>query len=631
MRHPTHKQNNRKLLSSRSLRLILAAVVACTATFLAFANHAGTPAAYADGDRVRTPGDQDLFGMVVRDPFYEYNTDPVNFNNAPNRTALETQAKELASAGVKWVRMEFFADYDGSVPRGEINFDKYDYFINELAPKYGFKVLALLNVGMVALDGHTLRPTQFNDPPDGAGNDPNDGSNLFIRVFTSRAQLIAAHYGSAISAYEIINEPNINYDLWTDSRDGASEIKPDRYSSLISSAYEAIKTISPEAEVIVGGLMIGSPPEGTDHHDQFDYLYQLYVSPWVQHYRSLGYDQRSGWNVVPWDGVAVHPYYLDPSQLFSIINEFARKVLDRGDSKSRIWITEIGAEDQPPSDPSKPPTQSEIDQAYYLNAIYSGILDNLELHHNIAHVFWFKYEDFVPGNYTHNYGLVRLLEDDTHDGYAPSGTVFIHKLAYKTYQELAWGYKAADPLSQADATAQHLLYFDATQQAIAPDFTEYWIEKGGLGQFGYPISRPVMIDGVLSQFFQRAVLEYHPENSGTPNEVELRLLGSEMTNGRKFNTIGAQSISPTSLYFPETSHSLDGPFRTYWEQTGGLAVYGYPISEPMTETSGDGQSYTVQYFQRNRFEYHPEAAGTPYEVQLGLLGATLLKDDLWWR
>ena len=140
-----------------------------------------------------------------------------------------------------------------------------------------------------------------------------------------------------------------------------------------------------------------------------------------------------------------------------------------------------------------------------------------------------------------------------------------------------------------------------------------------------------MIHGVLSQFFQRAVFEYHPENAGTPNEVELSLLGSEVTKGRLFNTVQAQSVSSGGVYFPETEHSLGDPFLSFWQQTGGLAVYGYPISEPLSETGSDGQSYTVQYFERNRLEYHPEAAGTPYEVQLGLLGANLLKQDLWWR
>jgi len=33
----------------------------------------------------------------------------------------------------------------------------------------------------------------------------------------------------------------------------------------------------------------------------------------------------------------------------------------------------------------------------------------------------------------------------------------------------------------------------------------------------------------------------------------------------------------------------------------------------------------VQYFERNRFELHPEQAGTPFEAQLGLLGTQLYK------
>ena len=38
----------------------------------------------------------------------------------------------------------------------------------------------------------------------------------------------------------------------------------------------------------------------------------------------------------------------------------------------------------------------------------------------------------------------------------------------------------------------------------------------------------------------------------------------------------------------------------------------------------DGRPYTVQYFERNRFEYHPEYARTKNEVLLGRLGAGLL-------
>jgi hypothetical protein len=61
--------------------------------------------------------------------------------------------------------------------------------------------------------------------------------------------------------------------------------------------------------------------------------------------------------------------------------------------------------------------------------------------------------------------------------------------------------------------------------------------------------------------------------------------------------------------------------RTYWERNGGVPVFGYPLSEGFEERSAtDGKVYLVQYFERNRLEYHPENRGTPYEVLLGLLG-----------
>jgi subtilisin family serine protease len=76
------------------------------------------------------------------------------------------------------------------------------------------------------------------------------------------------------------------------------------------------------------------------------------------------------------------------------------------------------------------------------------------------------------------------------------------------------------------------------------------------------------------------------------------------------------------LYFPETGHTLAYGFKQFWQANGGLAVFGYPISEEFSEKNPDtGETYTVQYFERNRFEYHPALAGTPWEVSLGRLGA----------
>jgi hypothetical protein len=81
-----------------------------------------------------------------------------------------------------------------------------------------------------------------------------------------------------------------------------------------------------------------------------------------------------------------------------------------------------------------------------------------------------------------------------------------------------------------------------------------------------------------------------------------------------------------SYTFPQTGKTVRGLFLEYWQEHGGLMQQGYPISGEMQEQSEvDGKLYTVQYFERAVFEYHPEYAGTPYEVLLSLLG------DLYYR
>jgi hypothetical protein len=80
------------------------------------------------------------------------------------------------------------------------------------------------------------------------------------------------------------------------------------------------------------------------------------------------------------------------------------------------------------------------------------------------------------------------------------------------------------------------------------------------------------------------------------------------------------SYAQAPRYFPETGKSVGGRFLEYWNQNGGLAQQGYPISDEIQETNDtDGKVYTVQYFQRAVFEKHPENA-RPFDVLLSLLG-----------
>src|SRR6266508_218521 len=79
-------------------------------------------------------------------------------------------------------------------------------------------------------------------------------------------------------------------------------------------------------------------------------------------------------------------------------------------------------------------------------------------------------------------------------------------------------------------------------------------------------------------------------------------------------------------FFPQTGHTLRGTFRSYWLANGGLPILGYPTSEEFVERGEDGRDYVVQYFERHRFELHPENAA-PYHVLLSRLGDTILQQS----
>jgi hypothetical protein len=176
-------------------------------------------------------------------------------------------------------------------------------------------------------------------------------------------------------------------------------------------------------------------------------------------------------------------------------------------------------------------------------------------------------------------------------------------------------------------------YFPETGFWVQGLFRQYWETHGGLYIQGYPITGVFQQDGYYRQYFERAVFEYHPEFAGTPYVVELARVGADLTQSRSseppFQPLDPFADSKDHVYFDATHHALSYGFKTFWNENGGLQNFGYPLSEEFDEQNqpppaGDGQTHTVQYFERARFEYHPENRGTKYEVLLGLLGREYL-------
>jgi spore germination protein len=196
-----------------------------------------------------------------------------------------------------------------------------------------------------------------------------------------------------------------------------------------------------------------------------------------------------------------------------------------------------------------------------------------------------------------------------------------------------------------------LWYFHETGHTLRTVFLNYWLQNGGLPVFGFPQTEEFQelnadtLREHTTQYFERQRYEYHPEHAGTPYEVLLGRLGHEEADRR--GLLSHEAFEPVDaaddadcLYFEVTGQNTCGVFLDYWESHGlnfgdpgisyreSLALFGYPISAPFTDPD---TGLVVQYFERARFEHHPEHAGTQYEVLLGLLGNDELREKGWIR
>ena len=172
-------------------------------------------------------------------------------------------------------------------------------------------------------------------------------------------------------------------------------------------------------------------------------------------------------------------------------------------------------------------------------------------------------------------------------------------------------------------------------------FLEYWEENGGLPVFGYPITPRFVAstrDGtVLGQMAERARLEYHPENT-PPYDILLGRLGEDLLvqQGRDWRQ-EPRGVPQEGCWFAvETRHAVcdQAPglgFLSFYRSHGlelgdpgvshreSLALFGLPLTEPQIEINAAGDSVLTQWFERARFEWHPDKPDA-YKVLLGLLG-----------
>ena len=202
-------------------------------------------------------------------------------------------------------------------------------------------------------------------------------------------------------------------------------------------------------------------------------------------------------------------------------------------------------------------------------------------------------------------------------------------------------FAAALPTAPASAADSKRLCFAQVPDCIEFRFRTFWSGNGGLPVFGLPLTtdrnEKVGNEKYKVQYFERFRFEQHKENPA-PYDVLLGRIGVDRlaAQGRDWQTF-AKANPSAPHYFAETGHAIAPQFWGFWSRNGlefdgnkkaksaaeSLALFGFPVSEAQMEQGSDGQTYLTQWFERARFEYHPENKA-PYDVLLGRLGADAL-------
>jgi hypothetical protein len=397
----------------------------------------------------------EFMGMVIRDPWYDFNTNPF-YPGQPNYAFQDTMGATLAAMGVRWVRLDFhivvpLADVTVNQSQAiEAEIAKNDYFINEVAPRHNLKVLALLSFDLLqATDAHEL------NNPTAESSKFGGGVNKYMHAWLTRALYIADRYRGKIAGYEVLNEQN-RLPRYVPNGPVGDAIKPEIVGRLLTKFYRFCKNIDPvdenhgctqDTKIILGGIhprgtLDGKPPNLNDA----EYLSAIYADA-----SSFG-AFKAAHGFYPVDGIGYHPYpeeiRLSPNQLEVDRGiDRMRAVLDAVDPGQQFWVTEVGYNvGFDPDGPKNPrPAQTAAGQIAFMRDVYTSLAQRTlpSGQPEVANVFWFKYEDFPPatGANAQRWGVVQIqFTDGPCPGdacYEPDGKPALYRGSYLAYRELA--------------------------------------------------------------------------------------------------------------------------------------------------------------------------------------------------
>jgi hypothetical protein len=157
----------------------------------------------------------------------------------------------------------------------------------------------------------------------------------------------------------------------------------------------------------------------------------------------------------------------------------------------------------------------------------------------------------------------------------------------------------------AQTPTPYCVFVNQTGHNIHGAFLVFYRAHNGAENFGNPLTEALREGGKIVQYFERARLEFLPENPER-YRVQVGLLGEQY--GVTDPPIKSQAIPPANnpnfLYFPESGQMVSFAIKEYFVKSGGTEILGYPISGLRFESGK-----FVQYFQRQRLVWDPMISG----------------------
>jgi hypothetical protein len=274
----------------------------------------------------------------------------------------DKQLQMIQDAGFQWIRQQFpWADIEISA-KGNFEdcrnanggacisaWTKYDNIV-DLAAQHDINIVARLDA-----------------PPKWAQSTPGDfAPPTNLNDYGDYVAAIAARYKGKVKFYQLWNEPN-NYPEW-----GELPVNPEAFTQLLCMAYQRIKQVDPEAQVIAPALtptisLDPGPGPGTGLNE-FIFLQRMYDAGAGQCFDIMsaqGYGLFTG----PTDR-RIRPRIVNFSRPMYIRDIMVKN----GDANKSIWISEMNWNSVPDSIADKRFGQVTLDQqARYLPMAYDRI------------------------------------------------------------------------------------------------------------------------------------------------------------------------------------------------------------------------------------------------------------------